>query len=198
MKDLLSVLNSNTGAIQGISTVVLVIVTAYYAKQTKRTVDHMKVSEETQTRPRIAVFLRQKDSNLSFIDLVVANYGNGLAKNVTFKVTGKNFVLDKARPERTIKSFRIIVNGIKTFGPGQEYQAWLLSVIGRVDELQDKPTHILTTYENADGSKKYSDKYRLDFKSLPEYQLGKSVPYSVATNTEKIAKHLEKIERKLK
>ncbi len=190
-------LNDNSGAVQSIATVVLVAVTAYYAKQTQRTASTMEESEESQTRPQIAIFLSQKDENLSLIDLVIANYGNGLARNIKFSIIGKNFVLDLAREQKTIKSFRVLKNGIKTLGPGQEYRAWLMSVIGRVDELQSSRTNVRVKYENADGKRKYSDSYRLDFNSLPEYQLGKPVEYKIAEGVEKISKSAERIERKI-
>ena len=155
----------------------------------------MERSEESQMRPQVAIFLIQRDESLSLIDLVVANYGNGIARNIKFQVLGTDFFIDPSAKERSIKSFRIFKNGIKTLGPGQKYQAWLLSVIGRVDELQKGRTNIRVSYENADGTKKYSDSYRLDFKSLPEHQLGTPAMYGIQQSLEKISDSLEKIER---
>ena len=120
--NIITYLNHNSGAIQGISTLILVIVTIYYAYQTKKTVRAMEQSEENHTRPQVAVFLQQWDDHLSLIDLVIANYGNGIARNIKFNVIGTNFALNPSRENETIKSFRVLNNGIKTLGPGQKYQ----------------------------------------------------------------------------
>jgi hypothetical protein len=193
----ISSINNNAGAIQAITTTVLVIVTGVYAFHTAKTAKSMERTEEMQTRPQLAIFLEQREDNLSLVNLVIANYGNGLARNIEFSAIGKNIVLDLAREEKTIKTFRVIKNGIKTLGPKQEYRAWLMSVIGRVDELQSNRTNIRVRYENVDGSKKYKESYRLDFNSLPEYQLGKPVEYKISESLENIAKRVASIERKI-
>lgn len=195
---IISSLNNNSGAIQAITTAVLVIITGIYAFHTARTAKSMERTEEIQARPQLAIFLEQRKDNLSLVNLVIANYGNGLARNIKFSVIGKNIILDLAREEKTIKTFRVIKNGMKTLGPKQEYRAWLMSVIGRVDELQANRTNIRVQYENVDGSKKYKESYRLDFSSLPEYQLGKPAEYRSAESLDKIAKSVERIERRLR
>ncbi len=158
----------------------------------------MERSEERQTRPQIALFLTPRDESISIIDLNIANYGNGIARNITFRVLGTNFLIDPSRAKSTIKSFRVFKNGIKALGPGQKYQAWLMLVIGRVDELQAGRTQVKIHYENADGSKSYDDSYRLDFKSLPERQLGSPVIQEIQKSIEKISHSLKDIERKIK
>lgn len=51
-------MNSNSGLIQAISTVVLVVITAFYALQTKRTVQEIRRQTKIQQMPVIMLFVR--------------------------------------------------------------------------------------------------------------------------------------------
>lgn len=64
------------------------------------------------------------------MDLVVANAGKDLARDVTFSVKGTNFLVKKvgARKEY-IKDFRPIKNGIKVMAPPEARKYWLISAI---------------------------------------------------------------------
>ena len=84
-------LNSNSGAIQAFSTILLVIITAYYAFQTRKTVREMKNSREDARLPIIRLsidgpYTSGLSSDYSNFDFKFENIGYGLALDVIFKL----------------------------------------------------------------------------------------------------------------
>jgi hypothetical protein len=192
---LLNFLNTNAGAIQGLSTGILVAITAYYAYQTKQTVEVMKNSKKERQRPRIVVFLEQREDWLNFVDLVIANYGQGLAKEVTFKLKGD---INLISGTKKLSELSIIKYGFKDLPPQKVKKLPLVSLVSQLNELEKKDLGITVNYQDMGGIDKYSDTFSLDFKSLIENQLGTPPIYKISEGVEKIAKSIEKINRKIK
>lgn len=101
-------LNPNSSAIQAVSTFVLVLITGYYAWQTKRNIDVVRELEEKRNRPRLSMFLQQRDDWLNWVNLIITNYGNDLARNIKFKI---NEDIKLWRNDRTLSQLDIIKNG---------------------------------------------------------------------------------------
>lgn len=187
-------LNSNNGFIQAITTLLLVLITAYYAWQTKRTVQLMSETKEENNRPRIAIFISQREDWLNFIELVVGNYGNGIAREISFKVDGD---LTLFNDKEKLSEIEIIKNGLPTLVPQQIIKIPLLSLIGRVDDLKNKNITISLNYKDHSFKHIYSDKYPIAFNSLVECQLGTAPIYEIAKNIEGIKRSIEKISQNL-
>lgn len=187
-------LNSNSGFVQAVTTILLVVITAYYAWQTKRTVQLMSKTEEENRRPRIAIFIAQREDWLNLIELVIGNYGNGIARNISFKVDGDLTLFNE---KENLNEIEIIKNGLTTLVPQQTIKIPLLSLVGRVEALQKKDVVISLEYSDHSFEHTYIDKYSMGFKSLIERQLGSPPIYEMAKNIEGINKGVEKISREI-
>jgi hypothetical protein len=195
MSNFLIFLNTNSGAIQGIATITLVLVTAFYAWQTYKTVKAMKEVEEKRNRPRVILYIQQRKDWLNFIDLIIGNYGLDVAQNVQFAF---NEDLELWSEGKTLSTIRIIKNGIKSLVPEQTLVIPFLSLLERVDELNKKNIVITVTYKDSVGIRDFSEKFPIDFNSLIEHQIGKPPIYEMSENIKKISAVLEKMERKTK
>jgi len=177
----------------------LVLITAYYAWQTRKTVKTMNAANEANNRPVVSIGLKERDESISFLNLVVLNAGKGLARDIAFEVEGDNFTTKEVgQKKEKIKGFRVIKNGVRSLAPGESRSHWFMSIMGRIDEIQKINTTIKLTYFNSDKSRKYTDSFRLDFLSLPEYSLGNEPIYKISKEMEKVCKELEQIRRGLK
>jgi flagellar basal body-associated protein FliL len=88
-------LNDNVGAVQATTTIILVAITAYYAWQTKRNVQLLEKTEEETRRPHIAVYITQREEWFNIIDLIIGNYGSGIARDILFKIDNDLELLNK-------------------------------------------------------------------------------------------------------
>ena len=174
-------------------TLALVIITAFYAWQTRRTVRVMEDTSEANNRPVVSVsIVNDRPQGVSFIDLVVRNSGNGLARDIHFTIKGDKLELQKiGRKKHFLKDVSMLKSGIKILAPHETRQTWLLSTIGRVDEILAKDIRIGIEYKNADLSKTYQDEFTLDFASLNRLQLGHDPLHHIDKEIEKIRKILE-------
>lgn len=178
----------------------LVLITGFYAWQTRRTVKVMSEANEANNRPVVSISLKDRVESVSFLDLCITNAGNGLARNIKFKVSGDDIEINayNAQGKQPISNYSVIKNGIKALAPKETRKYWLLSLMGRIEELEKTKTYIEISYTNNDGNKKYSDKFILDFPSLPEGRLGNDPSYKVSKEIEKIRKQLENLTREVK
>ncbi len=195
LQNLLDFLNQNNGAIQVVSTIVLVMITGFYAWQTRRTVETMNTVDERRNRPRVSVYIKQQEDWLNIVDLVIANYGNESARNLTFSLDGE---LSLMREDEKLSGLGMIKNGIKELSPQRERSTRLLTLIGRVEELEEKEIKIAVNYEDSGQRREFSDSFVLDFKSLTEHQLGRTPLFSIAENVQKMSMSLEAVTRAIK
>jgi|GEM_PF-3879788 len=85
---MLNFLNTNSGAIQALSTIALVLVTIYYAYQTKKTVAMMVKQQKSNSLPIVVpeefsiINNRCNNHHLYCVDFNLANIGNGPAFNI--------------------------------------------------------------------------------------------------------------------
>ncbi len=83
MRDLLIFLNLNGGAVQALSTIVLVIITGYYAWQTKKTVREIERQTNLQQMPILKI-LTHGEWACSFM---LKNIGKGAALNIELRIS---------------------------------------------------------------------------------------------------------------
>lgn len=191
---LINLLNTNSGAVQAVATILLVAITIYYAWQTKRNVQVLEKTAEEGQRPKVAIYIKQREDWLNLVDLTIGNYGNGVARDIKFTV---NNDIKLIRDGESLRNIEIIRNGLPTLAPQQEMTIPLLSLVGRVDELQKEDTNISIEYKDHSLNKTYQNIYLISFKSLLERQLGTPPIYEIAKNTEGIKKSLEKISKNI-
>lgn len=180
-------------------TAILIIITAYYAWQTYKTTKIMEEANEANNRPVVSIsIVNDRPEGVSFVDLVIRNSGNGLARSVVFSLMGDELEVENiGNKKRTIKDVGLLQSGIKTLAPGEVRRIWLLSTIGRVDEVLSKEVKVAVTYKNTNFSKTYNDEFLLDFASLTRIQLGHDPVDHIDREIEKIRKAIEHIDREV-
>ena len=173
---------------------VLVLITAYYAWQTRETVRAMNEANEANNRPVVSISLQDRVESVSFLDLCITNAGKGLARDVSFEVTGDDIEINAytANRKQALSNYQVLREGMKVLAPGETRKYWLLSVMGRADELRKSDTTIKVEYYNNDKSRYYTDEFKLDFRSLPEGRLGHDPVHHIDKEIEKIRKILER------
>lgn len=162
-------INKNGLLIQVVNTFALTVITAYYAWQTKSTVRLMSKTEESNSRPKIAIFIAQRENSFNIIDLVVGNYGDGIAKNITFRT---NSLLALINEDEKLNDIDIIKNGLPTLAPKQTIKIPLLSVIGRLEDLKKQDIVIYLEYKDFSLKNIYQDEYKISFNSLIDRKIG--------------------------
>ena len=147
MGEIVNWLNSHSGVIIGIATVVLVIITGIYVYFTWRLL-------KATNQPEIVVSLRPHEAHINIVMLYVENVGTGVARKVRF--TGD---LSSSFDGKTaLSNIGFLKNGIDVLGPGQKIQHFLVSALEKWDLLNQASPEIIVTYK---GPVKY--KYKRTF-----------------------------------
>ena len=119
----LDFLNSNSGAVTGlttivvaIATVVLVIITFWYAKTTDKILG-------ASNKPEILVSLVPHEIYTNSIYLCVQNIGTGFASDI--KLTNNRSFIPRLPGNKPLEEFGIFKRGINYLGPGNKIQIFL-------------------------------------------------------------------------
>ena len=129
-------LNSNSGAITGLSTAVLVIVTVVYVVLT------WCILRATQ-KPKIVIYLCPDEAHINHAMLCIENIGTGPARDVRFKADPCSI----PNLDLPLEEVGVFKKGIAYFEPGGKRHYFLVSVIGKLDELKQTPFKITVTYK---------------------------------------------------
>ena len=177
-------LNSNDGAIIGIATVVLVTITVCY---TYLTWQLLKANDT----PEISVSLRPHKAHIHCVMLCIENIGTGAARDIQFQ-TDLSFKPDGERPLREVGFLK---NGIDYLGPQEKIEHFLVSVIGKLDKLKEKPLEISVTYTSSVKLKRRHERtFRLDFgEDEGLATVGRSPLFEIAKATKEIQRDLHLI-----
>ena len=147
-------LNSNSGAITAIATVVLVGITAFYAWVTRQ----MRLDAQ---KPRIAIYLDSYTTDRTHVVFNVENAGADPAYTIEFS-GDLSIKLDDTRSlEEGVPFLRA---GIGYLVPGQKrkYHIGTESQLD-IDELKQKPPIIDVTYKDS-VNQKYKEPFCLNFR----------------------------------
>ena len=168
-------LNTYNGAIIGIATVVLVGITGYYAYLTWRML-------KANNTPEIAISLCPHEAYLPCIMLCIENIGTGAARGVQFQ-TDLSF---KPDGDRALEELGFLRDGIDYLGPGQKIEHFLVSVLGKLEDLKKTPLEIGVTYTDS-VKRTYQRAFHLDFGEYEGYsRIGKSPLFEIAEATKDI------------
>lgn len=191
-------INAISQTISAIGITAAAFIAAYSARQTLSMVRVMERSQELNSRPLVSVSLEDRPESINLIDLTLTNAGNGLARDITFKVLGDNINIGHTihRSSRYLSDLRIINHGIKTLAPHSIRRYWLTSTTNDADAAHYSNIQLQLTYYNADKSKKYRDQFELDFSALPESRASNDPLYRLADEGAEISRQLKSINRK--
>ena len=175
-------LNVNDGAIIAVATVVLVGLTGYYAYLTRR---QLKVFDT----PEIVISLRPHEAHVNLVMLCLENIGTGAAHNLQF-VTNPSSIPGLDRPLEKVSFLR---SGISYFEPGRKIEQFIVSVIGKFDQLKQTPLKITVTYADS-LDHKHERVFDLDFGENEGFsQIGSPPLYEMAKNIKKVQEDLHRI-----
>ena len=175
-------LNANDGAIIGIATVVLVIITIRYTYLTGRLL-------KANDTPEIAISLRPHEISVNLVMLCIENVGTGSAHDVRFTTNPSSI------PSLDIPFEKIgfLKSGIGYFESGRKINQFLVSVIGKFDELKQTRLEITATYKDS-ANRNYERSFPLDFaEGVGFSQVGSPPLYEIAKATKEIQKDLRNI-----
>ena len=182
-------MNSNSGAVIGISTVVLVIVTGYYVYLTRRILEENRMMRLETHKPEIVVSLRPHEAHVHCAILCVENVGTGVAREVRF--TGN--LSARFDGETPLEEIGFLKNGIDTLGPGQKIEHFLVSVLENPHVLEQTPLEIGVTYKDS-ITPNHDRTFHLDFGAYKgTSEIGRSPLFEIAEATKHIEKHLHKL-----
>lgn len=175
-------LNANDGAIIGVATLVLMGITAYYAYL-------MRQLLKANDTPEIAISLRPHEISVNLVMLCIENVGTGAAHDVKFTTDPPSL------PSLDIPFEKIgfLKGGIRYFEPGRKIEQFLVSVIGKFDELKQTQLKITVTYKDSTNHK-CEQIFHLDFSEGVGFsQIGSPPLYEIAKTIKKIQEDLHRI-----
>ncbi len=180
--EIINWLNANNGAIIGVATVVLVGITGYYAYLTLRL---LKAADT----PEIAISLQPHEISVNLVMLCIENVGTGAAHDVKF-TTDPPSVPNLDIPFEKIGFFN---SGIGYFESGRRIEQFLVSVVGKFDELKQTRLRITVTYEDS-TRRKHERTFPLDFaEGVGFSQIGSPPLYEISKTVKKIQEDLHRI-----
>ncbi|MDP2890510.1 MAG: hypothetical protein Q8P34_16280 [Bacteroidota bacterium] len=173
-----------------IFTGVVTICTAIYSYLTYKLVRETRLSREFHLEAHMIAYLVNGDSSPDIVSLVVRNIGNGIAKNLQFKI-----IRDISYPACTkLKQIGIFKKTLDLFPPNHENKYILMSLQEQFNEKTEDYVEFELTYDDAitKGKKKI---FRLEFNDIEGF--GKITPPEtyigmISYQLEKIGKVLEK------
>ena len=154
-------LNSNSGAVIALATVVLVGITAFYAWVTKKILEENRLMRLNAQKPIIAIYLRSETDGHTSVYLCMENIGAGPAYGVKF-ATDLSFRLDVTRSLGG--EVRLLERGIHYLPPEKKREFRLShGSYPEHNELMQRQIEITTAYKDS-MDEKYEEPFCLDFR----------------------------------
>lgn len=168
-------LESQSGTLAGLSSILLTFITAWYAYLTWRLLKENQQMRLASIRPELAIYIKPYEGAMPFVILCIENVGPGPAYEIAFSMD-RDF-LDGRRSLREVGPFK---TGLRYFAPGRRLEHFLVSVIGKLEELKKEPFTISAEYRDALG-RSYQQAFVIDFSELENLsQIGSPPLYEIA------------------
>ncbi|MCG7588719.1 hypothetical protein [Photobacterium sp. OFAV2-7] len=189
--------------VAALATVAIAVLTFILALETwklRRSQDKQSADIlEQSIKPELEVYLESSKLSFQFMNLYVENTGNGVAKDITFEIKGKNgstFSPEEIVLIEEIERLNFIRNKMTSLGVQKKRSSFLFSFIELVEKVGnsafDIKLAILVTYTNIAG-KQYISESTIDlseFKGITELGNGDPI-HNLASEVEKIRKSFE-------
>lgn len=187
--EILDFLNNNSGAINTISTVGLIIVTLIYVILTWNISKETKIMRMAQTEPNISAFIQSEEGCINFIDLIIKNIGFGPAYKVKFEI---NPDYEDRILGGKLSEIGFIKNGLPYFAPNQEFKIFLTNIAESCEEKMKKTFEIKIIYESI-IHKTYSDTYLIDFSQMRGLSSSEPPLYQIADGIKQIQEDVNRL-----
>jgi len=194
MIEILKFLNTNSGALSVLFSLVVTVATVFYAVLTRRLVVETIQMRRAQTEPHVAVRVEPSDASVYTILLVVENVGAGPAYSVRLSVN-PDFVIEEGQ---TLSRLGLFKHGIHYLAPGQQIRLFLAHVVDQMEEIEQQGGRfdftVSAQYMTATGARLQYD-YSIDFRHLTGVIERSSPLQEVARHLKKLVDSISKIER---
>lgn len=145
----------------GIATVVLAIITWRYVRLTKHILEEHRLMRLDANKPEIVVSLLPHGAHFAWVMLCVENIGTGIAHHLKFTADPSSI----SSFDRPLEEIGFLKREIEVFAPGRKMQSFLVSAVGKFDELKQQPLKITVTYKDSEDVE-YKEDFPLDFSEL--------------------------------
>lgn len=145
----------------GIATVVLAIITWRYVRLTKHILEEHRLMRLDANKPEIMVSLLPHETHLAWVMLCVENIGTGLARHLKFTADPSSI----SSFDRPLEEIGFLKREIGVLAPGRKMQSFLVSAVGKFDELKQQPLKITVTYKDSEDGE-YEEEFPLEFSEL--------------------------------
>lgn len=168
-------------------TAAMAVATAIMAVATRASVKEMREERIERLAPRVLVYFEVEPFH-SIINLVVANSGQGVARNVRISLD-KPLLTSRGSDVATCTLLR---DGIPCMPPGQIHKVFVDVAPSYFAKGLPEQFRVATSYETPDGSRRYEDKYTLDLSHWKDYGVVRPKT-QLETLVERLAKAVEKL-----
>lgn len=154
-------LESHSGGISALSSMLLTIITIVYVYLTGRLVRESQAMRSAMLQPELAIYLHSLEGSLNFIILRIENVGSAAAHKIHL-ATDRPF---ETAGKQDLRELGIFKKGVNYLAPKQRIDHFLVNLIGKLEELGKQPLIISASYEDAAG-KLRKEEFALDFKEM--------------------------------
>lgn len=194
MTEILKFLNTNSGALSVLFSLVVTAATVFYAVLTRRLVVETTQMRRAQTEPHVALRVEPTETSVNTIVLIVENVGAGPAYSLRLSVD-PDFVMEQGL---TLSRLGLFQHGIHYLAPGQQVRLFLAHVKDQMEEIQQEGGKfdfiVSAQYATATGARLQHD-YTIDFRHLIGVIERRSPLQEVSQHLKKVADSVSKIER---
>lgn len=176
-------LNENNGVITAFATVVLVVITFWYASTTQKIL-------KASNKPVILVYLFPSEGYTSKINLCIQNIGTGFASNI--KIKGDYSTLPTASLiHNPFQEMSIFKDGIDYLGPGRKIEIPLFFTHS-MGELKEKSLDLSVEYNDSNGTS-IPHTFQLDFKKWIDFHQEENPIVSASDSLKTIALEIHRV-----
>lgn len=194
MTEILKFLNTNSGALSVLFSLVVTVATVFYAVLTHRLVIETSQMRRAQTEPHVAVRVEPSDASVYTVLLIVENVGAGPAYKLRLSVD-PDFALEKGQ---TLSQWGLFQHGMHYLAPGQQVRLFLALVKDQMEEIVREggrfDFNVSVQYVTATGAT-LQHNYPIDFRHLIGVMERRSPLHDVSQHLKKLAASISKIER---
>jgi len=151
LNSVINFLNTNSGAILAITTLVYAIITGRMLYETK-------IMRESQTEPHVFITVQPTERARFIKNMVVQNIGPGPAYKLEFKVEPDIEIMKG----HFLSEINLIKQGFKYFAPNQKIEFMVANSIEEAKKKEKTLYEVTVTYQNK-NKKHYEETFVLDF-----------------------------------
>lgn len=183
LNEIIEYLNKNNGVITAFATVVLAVITFWYALMTRKIL-------LASNKPEILVYLFPSEGYSYKINLCIQNIGTGFASNI--KIKGDYSTLPRASLiNNPFQEMSIFKDGIDYLGPGRKIEIPLFFTHS-MGELKDKSLDLSVKYNDSNGTS-HPHTFQLDFKKWIDFHQEENPIVSASDSLKTIALEIHRV-----